>query len=387
MAAVDTHNPEWDNARLIAHMFAKVAPIETVNVSASIGRILASDVVAKSDLPPAHTSMMDGYAVRGEGPWTIVGEVHAGGYAADISEGQALRVSTGAHIPATTEMVIQEESAVVEGDQVNGELRDPKRNNVREPGDEARRGDLVASSGSRINPVIASLAASAGHDSIEVFKRPTVDVIVTGDELIASGVSQPGAIRDSLSVQIPEWVEYIGATTSGTSRSNDSLEEIHAIIASSTAQIIVITGGSAYGPRDFVRPVLSKLGAQLLVDEINSKPGHPAVLALLPSGQFVANLPGNPLAAAVTFTTLVQPLVLKMTGRELPTLASITLSEPQTTNVTRILPVTLAGNTATPTEFRGSAMLRGLAFADAFAVVSAGVNVTEARLLELPWRP
>lgn len=387
MAAVDTHNPEWDDARLIAHMFAKVAPIESVDISASIGRILASDVVAKSDLPPAHTSMMDGYAVRGSGPWTIVGEVHAGGYAADISEGQALRVSTGAHIPATTDMVIQEEAAVVEGGRVNGELRDPKRNNVREPGDEARRGDLVASSGSRINPVIASLAASAGHDSVEVFKRPAIDVIVTGDELIAFGVSQPGAIRDSLSVQIPAWVDYIGATTSGTHRSNDSLEEIHSIIAASTAQIIVITGGSAHGPRDFVRPVLSELGAQLLVDEINSKPGHPAVLALLPSGQFVANLPGNPLAAAVTFTTLVQPLVLKMTGRDLPALASITVSEPQTTNVTRIMPVTVTGNTATPTEFRGSAMLRGLAFADAFAIVSAGDNVSEARLLELPWRP
>ena len=387
MAAVDTHNPEWDDARLIAHMFAKVAPIETVDISASIGRIVARDVVAKSDLPPAHTSMMDGYAVRGEGPWTIVGEVHAGGYTADISEGQALRVSTGAHIPATTDMVIQEEAAVVNGGQVNGELRDLKRNNVREPGDEARLGDLVASIGSRINPVIASLAASAGLDDIDVFTRPTVDVIVTGDELIASGVSQPGAIRDSLSVQIPEWVEYIGATTAGTYRSKDSLEEIHSIIASSTAHIIVITGGSAHGPRDFVRPVLGKLGAQLLVDEINSKPGHPAVLALLPSGQFVANLPGNPLAAAVTFTTLVQPLVLKMTGCELPTLASITLSEPQTTNVTRIMPVTIAGNAATPTEFRASAMLRGLAFADAFAVVSAGVNVTNARLLELPWRP
>ena len=387
MAAVDTHNPEWDDARLIAHMFAREQPTETVDLSASIGRILASDLTAKSDLPPAHTSMMDGYAVRGEGPWTIVGEVHAGGYTADIAPGQALRVSTGAHIPATTSMVIQEEAAAVVGGLVSGELFNPERNNVREPGDEARLGDLVATTGSRINPVIASLAASAGHDTVEVYLRPSVDVIVTGDELIPSGVSQPGAIRDSLSVQIPSWVEYIGATPGQSNRSKDSLEELLGFITGSHAQIIVITGGSAHGPRDFVRPALIELGAQLLVDEINSKPGHPAVLALLPSGQFVANLPGNPLAAAVTFTTLVHPLVLKMTGRELPNLGTINLSEPQMTKVTRIMPVTIVDTIATPTEFRGSAMLRGLAFADAFAVVSPGVNVTVARLLELPWRP
>ncbi len=387
MATVDTHNPEWDDARLIAHMFAKERPSETVPVSASIGRILASDLLAKSDLPPAHTSMMDGYAVRGEGPWTIVGEVHAGGFTAEYADGQALRVSTGAHIPASTDMVIQEEAAVVEGGIISGSLLNPDRNNVREPGDEARLNDLVAGARSYINPVIASLAASAGHDQVAVFNQPTVDVIVTGDELIPSGISHPGAIRDSLSVQIPSWVEYIGGITTGTHRSNDALNELLSIISASRANIIVITGGSAHGPRDFVRPALNELGAQLLVDEVNSKPGHPAVLALLPSGQFVANLPGNPLAAAVTFTTLVQPLVLKMTGRELPTLATITLSEPQTTKVTRIMPVTVTGTIATPTEFRGSAMLRGLAFADAFAVVSPGVDVTHARLLELPWRP
>jgi molybdopterin molybdotransferase len=132
--------------------------------------------------------------------------------------------------------------------------------------------------------------------------------------------------------------------------------------------------------------VLTELGAQLLVDEVNSKPGHPAVLALLPSGQFVANLPGNPLAAAVSFMTIVEPVVLKMTGRALPELTTATLSEAITSDVTRIMPVTLDHGTATPTEFRSSAMLRGLAHADAFAVVSAGTDVMTARLLHLPWQ-
>lgn len=387
MAAVDTHNPEWDDARLIAHMFARVQAVESVPLTASIGRILASDLVALSDLPPAHTAMMDGYAVRGDGPWTISGEVHAGGYTSEIANGHALRVSTGAHIPATTDMVIQEEAAVVEGDRVTGDLRDPKRNNVREPGDEARVGDLVATAGTRINPVITSLAASAGHDHVDVFIQPRIDVIVTGDELIPAGVSQPGAIRDSLSVQIPSWIDFIGGITSSTQRSKDSLNELLSCIRAAAGEIIVITGGSAHGPRDFVRPALAELGAQLLVDEIHCKPGHPAVLALLPNGQFVANLPGNPLAAAVTFTTLVTSLVTKMTGREIPEMPTVTLNEPQSTNVTRIMPVTIADGIATPTEFRGSAMLRGLAFADAFAVVSAGTDVTTARILELPWRP
>lgn len=386
MAAVDTHNPEWDDARLIAHMFARVQPVETVPLIASNGRILASDLVSLTDLPPAHTAMMDGYAVRGDGPWSIVGEVHAGGFATEIAQGQALRVSTGAHIPATTDFVLQEESAVVEGSRVNGKLSDPQRTNVREPGDEARIGDLVAGKGTRINPVIASLAASAGHDSVDVFIQPRIDVIVTGDELISAGVSQPGAIRDSLTVQIPSWIDYIGGVASSVQRSKDSLEDLLGYIRSATGEIIVITGGSAHGPRDFVRPALAELGAQLLVDEIHCKPGHPSVLALLPNGQFVANLPGNPLAAAVTFTTLVTSLVVKMTGREIPVMTSVALHEPQSTNVTRIMPVTIANGIATPTAYRGSAMLRGLAYADAFAVVSAGTHVTTARILEFPWR-
>ncbi len=383
---VDTHNPEWDDARLIAFTFARPMTSETVPLGDSIDRILANDLVSLSDLPPAHTAMMDGYAVRGEGPWTIVGDVHAGGFVATLENGQALRVSTGAHIPETCSMVIQEEAATLVGDRISGELRNPKRNNIREPGDEASIGDHVATAHTRITPVVASLAASVGHDALDVYVQPSVDVIVTGDELIAEGVSRPGAIRDSLSVQIPSWVAYIGAVTNAVHRSNDDLAELLGFIRNSPAHIIVITGGSAHGPRDFVRPALAELGAQLLVDEVNSRPGHPAVLALLPSGQFVANLPGNPLAAAVTFTSLVTPLVHKMTGRDLDTLPHIDLHEPVTSDVTRIMPVTIADGRATPTEYRGSAMLRGLAFADAFAVVSAGDNVTAARLLDLPWR-
>ena len=386
MATVDTHNPEWDHARLIGHIFARECGTEQVTLTQSIGRVLADDVVALTNLPPAHTAMMDGFAVRGEGPWHIVGEVHAGQYAETIEPGTALQVSTGAHIPAQTDMVLQEENCTVTDDTVTGNLRNSKRNNVREPGDEARAGDLVAPAGTYVSPVVASLAASAGHDDVTVYQRPTASVIVTGDELLSEGHSRPGAIRDSLTMQIPSWAEYIGAATESVNRCMDDFDALLASVRSSTANIIVITGGSAHGPRDFVRPVLTELGAQLLVDEVNSKPGHPAVLALLPSGQFVANLPGNPLAAAVSFMTIVEPVVLKMTGRALPELKTATLSEAVTSDVTRIMPVTLDHGTATPTEFRGSAMLRGLAHADAFAVVSAGTDVLTARLLNLPWQ-
>ena len=386
MAAVDTHNPEWDHARLIGHMFARECGTEQVSLSQSIGRVLAAEVLALTDLPPAHTAMMDGFAVRGEGPWQIVGQVHAGQFAPNLEPGTALQVSTGAHIPALTDMVLQDENTTVTGETVTGTLRNPKRNNVREPGDEARAGDLIAPAGTYISPVVASLAASAGHDKVTVHQRPTVSVIVTGDELLSDGLSRPGAIRDSLTMQIPSWAEYIGATTSSVNRCLDDFDALLENVRSSTANVIVVTGGSAHGPRDFVRPVLNELGAQLLVDEVKSKPGHPAVLALLPSGQFVANLPGNPLAAAVSFMTIVEPVVLKMTGRAIPELKTAQLSEAITSDVTRVMPVTLDQGVATPTEFRGSAMLRGLAHADAFAVVSPGTDVMTARLLPLPWQ-
>lgn len=387
MANMANHNVEWDDARLIAFANTSIYETEEINLSSAIGRIVAADLIAQSDLPPAHTAMMDGFAVAGVGPWRITDKVRAGQYVAEIEAGTALQVNTGAHIPADCTFVIPHEEAVIFENDVASRLPLPVGKHIRVPGDEAKAGEIILTAGSKLTPAAAGLAASSSIDQVQVFKIPYVDVLVTGDELIESGLAQPGRIRDSLSIQIPSWVSTHGAQIGQIVRVLDDAEKTKQAILSCQAAIIVTTGGTAHGEFDYVRNALAELGAELLVDEINMRPGHPSVLAKLPSGQLVACLPGNPLAALVSFETLVAPALQKQLGQTLAELDTATLKEDFPADRTRIVPVKIIGGKVSPTAFRGSAMMRGLAEANAFAVISAGNNPlgTQVRLINLPW--
>lgn len=389
MSAPNTHhNVEWDDARQIAYDSAEALSTETVDTPHSVNRVLARDLLTAQSLPPNHTAMMDGYAVHGDGPWTIVGEVRAGQFLAEIEPGQALRVSTGAHIPAHTSFVIPQEDADIDGTTVSSSQNFPDGKHVRLPGDEAREGELIARAGTLITPPIAGLAASAGVDHVDVYANPTVSIVISGDELIQTGVGGNGKIRDSLSVQIQEWASYLGADVVSNAHCADSLEATLNALESAQGNLIITTGGTAHGPHDYFRPAIASLGGTLIIDEINARPGHPTVLAKLPSGQFIACLPGNPLAALVTFMTIVESLMRKLSGRGLPMLDRAQLHTHTPIEHTRVTPVTLRDGVMTPSEFRGSAMLRGLVNADALAVIRKGANNpgTGVDVLPLPWR-
>ncbi len=382
------HNVEWDDARHLAYDSATTLGSETVATAASLNRVLASDLATAQELPPNHTAMMDGYAVHGDGPWTIVGEVRAGQFVSTIHDGQALRVSTGAHIPADTSVVIPQEDATVTGDTVTTDREFPLGKHVRLPGDEAHRDELIARAGVLVTPPVAGLASSAGVDEVSVHLIPAVDIIVSGDELIANGIGGDGKIRDSLSIQLGEWVTYLGSSVSSKTRCADSLDATLQALTSTSGHLVITTGGTAHGPHDYFRPALAHLGGKLIIDEINARPGHPTVLAQLPNGQFVACLPGNPLAALVSFMTVVEPLLRKVSGRGIAELDKAQLQIHTPIEHTRVTPVTVRNGAVTPSEYRGSAMLRGLANADALAVLRKGPNNpgTSVDLLPLPWR-
>lgn len=388
MLTGENHNVEWDDAVSLAYTAATLLDTETLPLSAAIDRVLAADIVAEHDLPPAHTAMMDGYAVAGPGPWKIVGELHAGNFLPYLDAGSALKVSTGAHIPPHSLFVIPEELATL----FEGEVASKKAFNagqhVRPPGDEATAGELIAPAGTLITPAIAGLAASSGHDQVEVTSKPTVSVIVTGNELVSSGEIGPGQIRDSLTIQVSPWAQYLGGVVESSIHCDDDQTALVQAISESNSNIIITTGGTAHGKYDFLRNALHELNAKYVIDEIKMRPGHPTILAKLPSGQFVAGLPGNPLAALVSFLTAVAPVIKKLSGQEITELNSVELAQAMPSDRTRVIPVSLTSGRAVPTEFRGSAMLRGLGNAHALAVVSAGDNPVgaKARLLPLPWR-
>jgi|694.fasta_scaffold06733_2 molybdopterin molybdotransferase len=383
----DSKNVDWDVARLISFNSVTKLPSEEVSLSQAIGRTCAHDLIAEVDLPPAYTAMMDGYAVAGTGPWRIAGAVRAGQYEPAMELGTALRVSTGAHIPPVASFVIPFEDAVSFESDIASRVPIPVGKHIRVPGEEAKAGEVILMAGSLITPAGAGLAASSSIDQLAVTQMPSVDILVTGDELVSSGKAAPGSIRDSLSIQIPAWVTGLGAKVGQLTHVKDDHSETLQAINACQSPIIVTTGGTAHGEFDYVRKALVTLAADFLIDEIDMRPGHPSVLAKLPTGQIVACLPGNPLAALVAYLTLVAPALNKLLGQELQIGGMIPLKNEFSTDRTRIVPVSIDTGRAIPSEFRGSAMLRGLTSADALAVVSPGKNEygTLVRLLNFPW--
>jgi molybdopterin molybdotransferase len=385
---VDQHNVEWDEAVLLSFQASTCLGSETLPLSKAIDRVLSQDLIAEHSLPPAHTAMMDGYAVYGPGPWKIVGELHAGSFLPYLEAGCALKVSTGAHLPPHCSFVIPQELATLfDGDVASKNSFTPGQH-IRPPGDEAEQGEVIAAAGNLVTPAVAGLATSSGIDQVAVQVRPKVSVIVTGDELVSSGEIGPGQIRDSLTIQVGTWANYLGAEIQSSENCRDSETDLTAAIKNSGSQIIITTGGTAHGENDHLRTALANLNADFVVNEIRMRPGHPTILAKLPSGQLVAGLPGNPLAALVSFLTVVAPAVRAMSGEQLPELNSTKLGKSFPADRTRVIPITFHDGVAIPTEYRGSAMLRGLANAKALAVIDAGENASgsKVRILPLPWR-
>jgi molybdopterin molybdotransferase len=388
MSAEINHNVEWDLA--LALSFESAVPKSAIQLplAQAMNMVLANDLTADIDLPPAHTAMMDGYAVFGQGPWKIVGELHAGSFLPYLESGCALKVSTGAHLPPHCSFVIPQEMATLfEGDVASKSSFTPGQH-IRQPGDEALAGESIAAAGTLLTPAVAGLAASSGIDEVSVYERPSVSIVVTGSELATSGKPGPGQIRDSLSVQVTPWAQYLGATINSSVNCADDLNALQDSIAKSEGDIVIVTGGSSFGEHDYLRPALERLGAVYVVSEIWMRPGHPTLLAKLPDGKLVAGLPGNHLAALVSFMTVVAPALRGLSGQSESRMGKIALAKDFACDRTRVVPIVVTSGMAEMTEFRGSAMLRGLSHADALGVISPGDNPagTLIRVLPLPWR-
>lgn len=388
MGRDNNHNVDWDLAVALSNQSVVAKPKISLPISQGLNRVLAQDLVSQISLPPAHTAMMDGYAVFGPGPWNVIGELHAGSYLPYLESGCALKVSTGAHLPPHCSFVIPQEIASLYDGSVASKNSFHAGQHIRIPGDEAEEGEVIATAGTLLTPAVMGLATSSQIDEVSVYEKVLVSIIVTGSELVSTGSPALGQIRDSLTVQVSTWVEYLGANVSSSINCPDDLAQLKSLISESTGEIIVVTGGSAHGERDYLRTALTQLNATYVIDEILMRPGHPSLLAKLPSGQLVAGLPGNPLAALVSFLTIVAPALRGLSGQTNFRMAKAPLRLDFPCDRTRVVPVMLTAGKAQLTEFRGSAMLRGLSQADGLAVISPGENLagTLVRILPLPWR-
>src|SRR3954470_1193332 len=373
----------WPDARERAATAAAAVAPRGLPLELAAGAVLAADVVARTDLPPADTSAMDGWAVAGPGPWRVRGEVLAGVVPPPLAPGEAVTIATGTWLPDGADGVLRAEHGKLAGDDlVSTDPRDSARD-VRQAGRECRAGDVVLAAGSRLTPAAVGLLAASGADVVAV-RRGTVDVLVLGDELLSSGPARNGRVRDALGPMLSAWLPALGLEIVARRHVPDSLDALTGALAVSTADLTVTTGSTAHGPVDHLHRALTSLGAVLVVDGVAVRPGHPQLLAVRGDGRPLVGLPGNPLAAATALLTLVVPLVGALHGAPAPPRRTVTLVDGIAAGqeATRLVPL-LDGK---PVLFAGPAMLRGLALADGVAVVPpGGVGAgAEAELLVLP---
>ncbi|MBQ1096245.1 molybdopterin molybdotransferase MoeA [Streptomyces sp. b94] len=396
----DSHHraTPWPEARATAERAARAtvraarrAPLAEP-LGSALGLTLASPLTALTDLPSFDTSAMDGWAVAGPGPWTVRDEGVLAGHAEPepLTDGEAVRIATGARVPLDTTAVLRTEHGRTDGrNRLQATREVVHGQDIRPRGQECRSGDQLLPVGTLVTPAVLGLAAAAGYDSVTAVPRPRVDVLVLGDELLTEGRPHDGLIRDALGPMLPPWLRALGAEVRAVRRIGDDAEALHRAVTASDADLVITTGGTAAGPVDHVHPVLSRVGAELLVDGVKVRPGHPMLLARLKDDQHLVGLPGNPLAAVSGLLTLAEPLLRTLAARPAPEPYTLPLRDAVHGHPydTRLVPVVLRGDGAVPLHYNGPAMLRGIAAADALAVVPPGGARPgqEAELLDLPW--
>jgi molybdopterin molybdotransferase len=387
-------------------------PTQAISLAQAYGLWLAQDIVADTDLPPFDRSQMDGYAVRAEDVQTaptklrIAGESVAGrGWHNEMQRGEAIRIMTGAPVPAGADSVQQVE-LTRELDNVAGagEVEILKavtvgRSIVRR-GSEIKSGQTVLTAGERIGAAAMAVLASFGYAQVNVGRRPRVAVLATGSELV-SVERQPGQdqIRDSNSFSIAAYAELCGAVVEPLPLAGDDTSLLKRQIseAAQRSDMIVSSGGVSVGVYDFTKPALRALGAEIYFERVALRPGKPIVFARLPNGTLFFGLPGNPVSVSVTFNLFARTALLAMQGAKETGLpehwAVLAVEVKGTAERESYLPAQLETNeagllTALPLKWGGSSDFVGFARATALIIVPADAGVLEAgavvRVVRLP---
>jgi molybdopterin molybdotransferase len=312
-----------DGQNRVLQSIETVTPSEIVSLRAALGRVLAERVRAPFDVPPADNSAVDGYAVSnsdipGEGSrdLAVVGDVPAGAvFGGVLAGGQAVRIMTGAPLPAGAGTVYPQEIVERAGDRVRvGAL--PPGVNVRRRGEDVTSGAVVIEAGSVLRPQELGLAASLGLCQITVHARPRVALLSTGDEVAEPGTARkPGQIYDANRTTLCGSVEQCGGAVIDLGIVPDRREELRARLleAGDMADLVVTSGGVSVGAYDLVKDVLAEVGG---IDfwQVAMQPGRPLAVGRLGRAHFFG-LPGNPVASMLTFLLFVRPSLYKLGGR------------------------------------------------------------------------
>lgn len=396
----------------LAEILSHVRPLEAerVAVMEALGRVLAQEIVSDIDIPPFDNSAMDGYAVRAadiasatpEAPVRlhVVGSVAAGYVAnAEVEPGTAIRIMTGAPLPAGADTVVPvedtsdfERAKAERLESPSGEVwvrrATPPREHLRAAGEDVRLGERVLEPGRLIRAQEIGVLASLGHETVLVHRRPRVAILATGDELLEIHEPlAPGKIRNSNEYTNAALVTRTGGLPIRLGIARDTVADLTAKIRSGLEQgadLFLTSGGVSVGDYDVVKDVLGAEG-EMQFWQVNMKPGKPLAFGLLPGCVPLIGLPGNPVSAMVSFEQFARPAILKMLGHtdlDKPTVRAI-LDDPLANSGRRgfvrvVVSRQADGYHARTTGEQGSGVLTSMAKANGLAIVPEGTHLQEA---------
>ncbi|MEP7322397.1 MAG: gephyrin-like molybdotransferase Glp [Saprospiraceae bacterium] len=357
---------------------------------------LSKDIHSPMDLPPFPQSSMDGYAFAFKSLHTHqsleVKHIIAAGddMSYSIQEGEAVRIFTGAPIPPGADTVVmQEKTEIKEGRLYVHDALLTKAANYRNKGSEIKAGDLALSKGTKIGPAAIGFLASMGLAEIEVYRTPSVSILVTGDEL--SSIGRPlhhGQVYDSNSYTLIAAFKQAGISDIRIHHIPDQIDVLKKTMEDALHQtdVLVLTGGVSVGDFDFVTKAAESIGIQTIFHKIKQKPGKPMYFGTYdPSSngyekhtaKFVFGLPGNPASALTCFYEYIEPALKKMTGTssgirilQVP----ITVGYKKTTGLTHFLKAWYDGQEVTPLDAQESFRLKSFATTNSLIVVPEEVT-------------
>lgn len=299
-----------------------ITPLETEKVSVfqGLNRVTPEDHIAPWDIPAADNSAMDGFAFShaalNDNRLKVTGFLPAGEVrTVPVPPGEAVRIMTGAPVPSGCDTVVPIEDVEEDGEWIRLASTVKAGSHVRKRGEDIRNGDVVIPAGALLRPQEIGMLSAMGSTSLAVYRRARVAILSTGDELLEPGSTPaPGKIINSNSYSLAAQVLDAGGDPVLLGIATDTLDATcEKIRAGLNADILVITGGVSVGDRDFVKVAIEELGGSVTFWKVNMKPGKPLAFAML-QGKPVFALPGNPVAAMVSFELFVRPSLLKAMG-------------------------------------------------------------------------
>ncbi len=380
--------PEAALIRLIASIQTRPAT-ETVPLEHSQGRVLAEDTCARCDLPPEDVSMMDGYAVRIadlDRPLPVSQRIPAGQKAQPLAPQSVARLFTGACLPPGADAVVMQEDSEMASTEVRFTRSPRLGQHIRQRGEDARVGDAVRRAGSRVRPQDMGLLAAVGIESVVVYRKLSVAVFFTGDELVQPGRPlAPGQIYNSNRFVLHGLLEALHCNVVDLGVVPDQFDQTVSALtmASSMADIILTCGGVSVGEEDHVRRAVEHIG-QIDLWRVAIKPGKPFAFGQVKGVPFLG-LPGNPVSAFVIFCLFVRPFILSSQGsldwQPLTYQIRADFDWPQARERTEWLRARLhndgGGSFLTLVANQGSASLTSLVQADGLVEIPAGHSVDQ----------